>query len=933
MKSLKKYSIFSLLFAGILSFALCFAVSAPKKANAATNYFKNVSVSLTDSTVLKYTVELPEGYTSAKMTYTYGFGEGATEETGVVSADKKTASFAFDKISPENYAEKVTAKLTLEGDGKSALTNSYDYSIADYVRDLLDKNVYELKLSAEKYSALRKLAVDMLYLGDEAQDFVAGETPVAQYATSGLTEQEKALRSVKTAIQKPENYKTLAELNTKDSKVFYISRGAEFTSKISVKFTFAVKGEVGTITVKANDENVAVTPVSLTVGENEVKGYSVIYDKIFAELYGKNITFKVYGDGVEISSFEYGLAHFNYALSTDEKAKNIAAEAYVYGVSAAEYKNAKEYDFIKATRDCVTSGTTKDYYYYPETGKYFEEIGGAAVTPEVDIAHHEKTIDNAWHTCEVCGKEYLATRNGGGSQNSGRKKFVLLPGKDPFVAESYVEVGTESDYTTTFNLKTAQFVTYEFTLPESDVSVVKVSVNMRNTNLNVGGEKNLEYQLKKTLHLYVGSVSSENEVPVSDSAVLKPQLENYNLYFNYEIATVAIPENNKIILKFVHPGETDGDGKARGGYLCYLHVEKSNEGCTEGYHKTKRHEAIAATCTVDGNEQYFECLTCGKLFRDLRATDVLQAIPTIAATGVHVWDIPRYSDASSHTLTCLSCGKVENEAHEHNEGETHLIVAKAPNKVWYTVGETLDTDRMELYISTVCAKGCKCSAKVKANEYTIEYTNGSAFALGDTYVTLKHTASGATAKLPVYVTEVGKTITIDDKDNDYVLSGSASDKSRNNDTGGIGQSGYGGSYSSSIRKTGAKATIKFNLDTETTGRIVIQACSDRTVTGNNNQGFPEYSKGMCVNDVMVVIVNGKRVEISYDAVLKGSVSNLEASTNRWVWTNWTSVDLGKLNLKAGENIVTVEFTAAKGYTDSYAQAVVGQLDCINVFLD
>ena len=182
------------------------------------------------------------------------------------------------------------------------------------------------------------------------------------------------------------------------------------------------------------------------------------------------------------------------------------------------------------------------------------------------------------------------------------------------------------------------------------------------------------------------------------------------------------------------------------------------------------------------------------------------------------------------------------------------------------------------------------------------------------------------------VTEEGKTITVDDKDNDYVLSGSASDKSRNNDTGGIGQSGYGGSYSSSIRKTGAKATIKFNLDTETTGRIVIQACSDRTVIGNNSQGFPEYTRGMCVNDVMVFTVNGKRVEISYDAVLKGSVSNLDKN-NRWVWTNWTSIDLGKLNLKAGENIVTIEFTAAKGYTDSYAQAVVGQLDCLNVFLD
>ena len=581
MKNLKKYSIFSLLFAGILSFALCFAVSAPKKANAATNYFKNVSVSLTDSTVLKYTVELPEGYTSAKMTYTYGFGEGTTEETGIVSADGKTASFAFDKISPENYAEKVTAKLTLEGDGKSALTNSYDYSIADYVRDLLDKNVYELKLSAEKYSALRKLAVDMLYLGDEAQDFVAGETPVAQYATSGLTEEEKALRSVKTAIEKPENYKTLAELNTKDSKVFYISRGAEFSSKVSIKFTFAVKGEVGEITVKANDENVAVTPVSLTVGKNEVKGYSVIYDKIFAELYGKNITFKVYAGGTEISSFEYGLAHFNYALSTDEKAKNIAAEAYVYGVSAAEYKNAKEYDFIKATRDCVTSGTTKDYYYYPETGKYFEEIGGAAVTPEVDIAHHEKTIDNAWHKCEVCGKEYLATRNGGGSQISGRKKFVLLPGKDPFVAESYVEVGTESDYTTTYDLKSTTEVVYKFTLPENaDVSSIKIYVNMRNTNKSRDGSKNYEYQLNKTLRLYIGSVSDENKIEIADSVVLKLGKEGCNTYFCYELTSnVAIPENRTIILKYVRSGDLDGigdDSKPCGGYLCYLSVEGVN---------------------------------------------------------------------------------------------------------------------------------------------------------------------------------------------------------------------------------------------------------------------------------------------------------------------------------------------------------------------
>ena len=46
----------------------------------------------------------------------------------------------------------------------------------------------------------------------------------------------------------------------------------------------------------------------------------------------------------------------------------------------------------------------------------------------------------------------------------------------------------------------------------------------------------------------------------------------------------------------------------------------ANQGFGKDTHHAVRHEAVAATCTTDGNSEYYECSTCHKVFRDEACT-------------------------------------------------------------------------------------------------------------------------------------------------------------------------------------------------------------------------------------------------------------------------------------------------------------------------
>ena len=343
---------------------------------------------------------------------------------------------------------------------------------------------------------------------------------------------------------------------------------------------------------------------------------------------------------------------------------------------------------------------------------------------------------------------------------------------------------------------------------------------------------------------------------------------------------------------------------------------------------------------------HYACANCDKLF------DIETKVPTeaeylvIPAIFTHVFEnVPRLQEDDSYAYMCTrGCGATK----EHTcTGEgNYLIIAREPNQVWYEEGQTFNPDRMELYLSTACAEGCSGNTAIAGHligydALTYTYQNGDSFKAGDTYVTINYSKDGVTCSvnLPVTVTSVGGTLTIDNKGESFSFVDASDDDrnagSRTNDQGTpAGQSAYGGSYTNNLAN-GDSAKFTFTLDEAKNGaNIVLRASTDRM---NGAGGTPPFANAISVNDVVIIKVDGVVVEFSDDVILNGSVTNLDQKTNRWVWTNWSSLDLGTYDLGAGEHTVEIIINTVlpgsvagadhNGYTASI------QLDCLNVFFE
>ena len=168
-------------------------------------------------------------------------------------------------------------------------------------------------------------------------------------------------------------------------------------------------------------------------------------------------------------------------------------------------------------------------------------------------------------------------------------------------------------------------------------------------------------------------------------------------------------------------------------------------------HVYVEHTAVAPTCTDTGSEFYYSCSHCEKIF-DANKNEI-SAIPTVEANG---HDFVLHEEVSSTcstkgTLshyTCNDCSlifdlnkevidsvEVDFDSTNHSSDPT-LIIAVAPAKTAYVVGETFDTSGMQIVY------GCKdCEGEILDTQFlTVTYqTEGAtAFAMGDTKVTLTY---------------------------------------------------------------------------------------------------------------------------------------------------------------------------------------------------
>lgn len=74
-------------------------------------------------------------------------------------------------------------------------------------------------------------------------------------------------------------------------------------------------------------------------------------------------------------------------------------------------------------------------------------------------------------------------------------------------------------------------------------------------------------------------------------------------------------------------------------------------------HTLAHHDALEATCTAEGNEEYWECSVCGKLFLDADASQETTLEEVTIAKKPHQYDSGLYEkDADGHWHVCTVCG-------------------------------------------------------------------------------------------------------------------------------------------------------------------------------------------------------------------------------------------------------------------------------------
>lgn len=117
-------------------------------------------------------------------------------------------------------------------------------------------------------------------------------------------------------------------------------------------------------------------------------------------------------------------------------------------------------------------------------------------------------------------------------------------------------------------------------------------------------------------------------------------------------------------------------------YTCKVCQEKKTEPIKAPGHSLTKVEAVAATCTEGGNNEYYTCSVCKKVFKADKTTETTVADETLAALGHKLTKTDAKAatctePGNSEYYTCGNCGKFFSDADGKNEIAKDSWVIKA----------------------------------------------------------------------------------------------------------------------------------------------------------------------------------------------------------------------------------------------------------------
>lgn len=282
-----------------------------KGAKASENKIKGATLDIGSSLTINYYADLDEAHKNAKLNVT----RNNTTVTISGTYDSKTGLylFAYEGINPQCMTDTVDAELIYNGE---VISSKADYSVKAYANNLMGKTAADLKISQEKYDALKTLLSDMLFYGDSAQYYQ--NYRVNELATNGIEWLETSTYAAPTDGVK----RVVAGNNDENNKI--LSSGLNMANVNKIYFK---------VTVTDADVDVYVDG-KLVTPDSEGKVYTnAIVATRFDETHSAELK-----KGVDtIAKVEYNVNAYIMAKSENATVGDIVKALNNYGVAAKSY--------------------------------------------------------------------------------------------------------------------------------------------------------------------------------------------------------------------------------------------------------------------------------------------------------------------------------------------------------------------------------------------------------------------------------------------------------------------------------------------------------------------------------------------------------------------------------------------------------------------
>ena len=175
------------------------------------------------------------------------------------------------------------------------------------------------------------------------------------------------------------------------------------------------------------------------------------------------------------------------------------------------------------------------------------------------------------------------------------------------------------------------------------------------------------------------------------------------------------------------------------------------ETVVKAHHTLTKTDAKDATCTEDGNNEYYTCSACGKIFKDAEGTQETTVENEILAASGHTMTktdakaATCTEDGNNEYYTCSACGKVFKDADGKTatsvEDETIAATGHTMTKTEAKDATCTEDGNIAYWYCSVC------------NKYFSDENGTTEITLDDTVVKAHHTMTKTDAKEPTCTAE------------------------------------------------------------------------------------------------------------------------------------------------------------------------------------